>query len=394
MRILQIVTLITPDGAYGGPVRVAINQSRALVEAGHDVEVVAGALGFNGDMPAIFMEFPVRLFAAQTVVPRAGFAGLTSAPLLLWLTMNVRHFDVVHIHLARDFVTLPSAAIVRAARIPYIVQTHGMIDASNHLLAGPLDTVLTKPVLKRATQVLYLTDREAADLTELTNGRLALRYLPNGVPSTAGRVQGNSSLEVLFLARLHKRKRPLQFVEMAIALHKAFPDVQFRLVGPDEGEAKSVQEAIAKANLGDAILWEGALDPVHTLDRMSQADLYVLPSVDEPFPMSVLEALSLGLPVVVGRSCGLAERVRANGCGTVFDESLNGLTEAVAEYLADQGKRNSAGIRAQQIVKQCFSMNAVADELQVAYEMLVVGRSRSWHGWAKWPRRIEEGSTD
>ncbi|WP_247828496.1 glycosyltransferase [Arthrobacter antioxidans] len=368
MRILQVVTLASPDGAFGGPLRVAINQSRALTDAGHDVELVAGARGFTGGNPTRFMGFPVSLFTVRTVIPRTGFAGLTSVSLLRWLATNVRRFDAVHIHLARDFVTLPAAAIARAAGVPYVVQTHGMIDASNHPLAGPLDRVLTRPLLRRAQRVLYLTDREADDLTELAATALPLQYLPHGVPSADVSTRGSGGPEVLFLARLHPRKRPLQFVEMAIELHGRFPDARFRLVGPDEGEGRAVQRAIRNANLGDTILWEGALSPSATLTRMSRCDLYVLPSVDEPFGMSVVEALSLGLPVVVGESCGLAEQVRTSGAGTVFDGSLEGLVEAVAEYLVNPTRCASSGARARELAHNSFGMDAVAHELGQVYE--------------------------
>ncbi|MHA7282219.1 glycosyltransferase [Arthrobacter sp. TMS2-4] len=394
MRILQIVSLITPDGAYGGPVRVAINQSHALAEAGHQVELVAGARGFSGQNPSQVMGFPVRLFTALTVIPRVGFAGLTSISLLIWLIKNIHRFDIIHIHLARDFITLPSAAIARVMGISYVVQTHGMIDASVHPLASPLDKVLTQPVLQAARRVLYLTDREARDLTDISEQQLALHYLPNGVPFAAQVARATSRTEVLFLARMHPRKRPLQFVEMAIRLNHRFPEVNFRLVGPDEGEGKAVQEAIERSGLGCAIRWEGALDPSATLERMSHSDLYVLPSVAEPFPMSVLEAMSLGLPVVVGSSCGLAKHVRANDCGCVFDESLEGLVGAVAEYLADPEKRRDSGERARKAAQNDFSMIKVAFELERIYQRSSAVPKHTSGGPLELLRRHKKAETD
>ena len=53
----------------------------------------------------------------------------------------MRDYDVVHVHVARDFVTLPAATIARRAGVPYVLQPHGMIDPSDHALARPLDAV-------------------------------------------------------------------------------------------------------------------------------------------------------------------------------------------------------------------------------------------------------------
>ena len=75
MRILQVVTLLSPDGAYGGPARVALNQSAELIRRGHDVTVAAATRGYRVP-PTELNGVPVRLFAARTLLPGTGFAGM------------------------------------------------------------------------------------------------------------------------------------------------------------------------------------------------------------------------------------------------------------------------------------------------------------------------------
>ena len=75
MRILQVVTLLSPDGAYGGPARVALNQSAELISRGHDVTVAAATRGYRVP-PTELDGVPVRLFAARTLVPGTGLAGM------------------------------------------------------------------------------------------------------------------------------------------------------------------------------------------------------------------------------------------------------------------------------------------------------------------------------
>ena len=62
MKILHIATLITPQGAFGGPVRVAANQVRALRTEGHDAILIAGHAGFENNAPTEFDGIPVKLF--------------------------------------------------------------------------------------------------------------------------------------------------------------------------------------------------------------------------------------------------------------------------------------------------------------------------------------------
>lgn len=373
MKILQVVTYISPEGAYGGPVRVAINQAKALTEAGHEVVVAAAAGGFENPLPEEYDGFPVQLFPARRIVPKSGFAGLTSPRLLTWLATAVKGVDVVHIHLARDLVTLPAAALALRAKTPIVVQTHGMIDRTDKKLAGPLDRFLTKPVLRKASTVLYLTDQERGDLTEIAGKNLYLVHLPNGVAVLDTRaieqVEGpQENLEVLFMARLHRRKRPLLFARAAATIGSRFPLVRFSLVGPDEGEGAGVRATIAASNRSMQIDWSGPLNPDRTLARMSRASVYVLPSTDEPFPMSVLEAMSIGLPVIITQSCGLAPLVRDSQAGVVCDHSQRSFEEALERLLEDADLRTAMGARARAGVKETHSMQSVAGQLAGIYQ--------------------------
>lgn len=369
MRVLQVCTLVTPDAAYGGPVRVAVNQSRALMEAGHDVTLLAGASGFGKTLPTEFDGVPVKLFQAHQAIPKTGFAGLISPGLLSHLFRQPKP-DLVHVHLARDLITLPAAIWARLGNIPYVLQTHGMVDPSRHPLTIPLDTFLTRPSLSGAEKVFYLTQVEKLGLKDVSRNRIRLEKLVNGVPlpSTSIASTDTDAVEVLYLARLHRRKRPLSFVAMAKSLSDKYPHATFRLVGPDEGEARATVSAIQAAALGEALSWEGSIAPELSLERMSKAGVYVLPSVDEPFPMSVLEAMSLGKPVVVTDSCGLAEAVIENGAGLVVDDTQEALDEAVGSILADDEGRLRMGRNAYRLAHEQFSMKPVVDSLTRNYE--------------------------
>ena len=371
MRIAHVVTLLSPDGAYGGPVRVAVNQLTALAERGHDVTLFATYRGYD-TAPTSIGDIPVVAFPARTRIPGTGFAGLGSSHLTKEIRRRAADFDVVHVHLARDLVTLPAARAAQRAGVPVFLQTHGMIDRSSNPLAGPLDALLTRPVLHGASSVFYLTGRERDDLIAVGAPESKLEHLVNGVPDPAplARVE-SSGVDVLFLARLHERKRPAHFVRAAIALACEFPAVTFSLVGPDEGEGDAVRRLIADSGVGDRIRWEGALAPELTLERMTRSALYVLPSVDEPFPMSVLEAASLGLPVIVTDSCGLAPAIEAAGAGAVVGPTLDDLVGGMRALLKDTHTGNVAGGNARVMVRQNHSMAEVARAISTAYEQAI-----------------------
>lgn len=372
MRILQVVTYISPDGAYGGPVRVAVNQAKALTDLGHDVVIAAAAGGFDGPLPEEFDGFPVHLFPARRLLPKSGFAGLTSPALLNWLKQTIRDADVIHVHLARDLVALPSAALTLLLGKPLIVQTHGMVDPSHNWLAKPLDMFLTKPTLRRAKTVLYLTDKERNDLIAVGGPNLTLSPLINVVevpsdPAVEQEMGPSPEPEILFLARLHVRKRPNFVVQAAKELTQRWPHVRFALVGPDEGAAGDVCASIEALNFTVPARWYGPIPPDQTTERLRNASIYVLPSINEPFPMSVLEAMALGLPVVITDTCGLAPMVEKYGAGIVCEASQESFDSALEHLVRNPSMRISMGAKGRRAIIKHYALPSIGVDLAKLY---------------------------
>lgn len=360
MRILQVVSLLSPDGAFGGPARVALNQSIELTRLGHEVILAAGTRGYSV-APVEDNGVPLRLFPTRTVVPFSGFSGMTAPGLLRWTSHHIGDFDVVHIHLGRDLMVMPVAALARRRGAPYVLQTHGMVAPSRHPLAGPLDAVWTRRLLKDAATVLCLTDLECRQIRAVARGEVNVVRLANGVPEYREPPPRADPPEVLFVGRLHARKRPVLFVQMARRLLAEGLQARFTLIGPDEGEGAAVLAAI-----GDepGIRWEGPVSPARVPLRIAQGSAYVLPSEREPYPMTVLEAMSVGVPVVVCPDCGLAPAIGKSGSGRVADGTVDDLAAAVRAALADV---DGYAMRARATARRDFAMSAVAERLLGIY---------------------------
>jgi glycosyltransferase involved in cell wall biosynthesis len=329
---------------------------------------ITGACSGYGQPPDNLYGTPVRLFQARRLVPFTGHAGIAAPSAIYWLFKNRRNIDVVHVHLGRDLVSMPAALLALLLKKRLIIQTHGMIIKSDHPIAPVLDRFLTRPILRRADVVLYLTEKERDDLLEVESD-ITTQALPNGVPpSPPLAAPDDGVVEVLYLARLHERKRPALFVDSAQDILREGIDARFTLIGPDGGEGAKVRDAISQGDgFAKSISWEGSLPPEKTADRMAHASIYVLPSVDEPFSMSVLEAMAIGLPVVITESCGLAETVRASGCGIVVDHSQESLTGAVRQLIEDPALRDKMGEAGRKTARENFSMEAIGHTLLTVY---------------------------
>lgn len=366
MRVLHAVTLHSPSHAFGGPVRVALNLAKGLRARGHEARLLALGEGFDA-WPTSVEGVPAKLFPARRLLP-LGFSGMTSPALLASAGRLVRDADVVHVHLARDLVTLPVALAALRAGKPLVLQTHGMVDPSEKLLAKVLDAVAVRRLLRGADAVLYLTPHEREGLDAVVGAPLAKAVrLVNGTPAQEERPPLSGAPRILYSARLQARKRPVDFVDAAPAVLAAHPDAHFVVAGPDEGELGAVRARIGALGLTDRFTVPGALSSAEVLAELRRAHVYVLPSVDEPFPMSVLEALSVGVPSVVTHSNGLARDIAAAGAGLAVDPGPAGVSAAVLSLLAPAANQ-AASLAARELAAGSFSMDAVLDTLLPVYE--------------------------
>jgi glycosyltransferase involved in cell wall biosynthesis len=368
LKVLHVVTLCSPDMKYGGPLRVALNLSAQLRDRGHMVVLAGGADGYQGRPPRSVEGTPASLTRLRRLLPGAGFSGLGSTRLLARLARLMVGADVVHVHLSRDLVAMPAAVLALILGRPLVVQCHGMVDRSERRSARPFDLLLTRRVLRRAIRILVLTETERHQVEAVARTELPqARELPNGVPAVTVEPLIRSRRMVVFAARLAERKRPTVFVEMAGRVLATVPDAAFLMIGPDEGQAAAVQDLIRARRLDGLVSYAGPLSHPEVLRQIARAAVYVLPAVDEPFGMTVVEAMSVGTPVVVTDTCGVAEQVRLAGAGKVTGPAAAALAEAVAGLLADNDTRAVCGANAARAARTMFDLDAVADRLEAVY---------------------------
>ncbi|WP_275466974.1 glycosyltransferase [Streptomyces noursei] len=370
MRIIHVVTLVGDDGAYGGPVGVATAQLGELAGRGHEVGLVALWRG-RGAPPRTVDGIPLHTRRARTCLPGQGFSGLFHFGLLPLLWRLAGRADVLHLHAGRDPVSLAALAAAVLRRRPFLAQTHGMVQPRRTVPARAFDRCFV-PLLRRAAAVLVLTDAEEAGLREVLGpGGPRLVRMPNGVRVQArGAAAERQPTEVLFLARLQARKRPEAFVRMAALVHAKRPEVTFPVHGADEGRLAEVRLAVAEEGLGGVVAYGGTLDHDAAVRRLARATVYVLPSVDEPFPMGVLEALAVGTPVVCTDRCGIAPALRRHDAAAVTDGSPEQLAGAVLELLDDTELRDRRAAAGRVAIAAEFSLAAVADRLEEWYGFL------------------------
>lgn len=380
LRILHVVGGVGPGNPYGGPVAVASDQVAELRSRGHSVDLVAPGLvtpGLGRTQSVEVTAPEARSFQSFRLVPGAGFSGIVSPAMSGWIARRIRCYDVVHVHLARDLTTTPAALTALAARVPLVVQTHGMVDASSRSSAAVIDAIALRRILRRAAAVLCLTTSESDDVAEVGAAESGNRViLPNGVtcPDRPPDPWVGEAPAVLFAARLARRKRPDLFVAASEALIARGLEASFVIAGADEGLGRMVDEAVARVARPNRLRSLGPLERHEVAKVLAWSSVLVLPSADEPFPMAVLEALAAGRAVIVTESCGLASFVEKHCCGRVVAPcDVDMLAEAIESLVSDRNGAAEMGRRGWAAVRQYLSISSVVDQLESCYVRAVAG---------------------
>jgi glycosyltransferase involved in cell wall biosynthesis len=152
------------------------------------------------------------------------------------------------------------------------------------------------------------------------------------------------------------------------------PSAQLVLVGDGPRRAE-VEEAARAAGVGEAVVFTGTRPHQEVLDIVSAADVFVSSSSHEGFSLATAEAMALGRPVVVTSVGGVPELVGNEGAGRLVPARGPGeLARVVLELLDDPVAAATCGALGRHRVEERFSVQAVAQQLEPAYEAALASR--------------------
>jgi glycosyltransferase involved in cell wall biosynthesis len=266
-------------------------------------------------------------------------------------------------------VTLLAGRAVTRSDVPIFVQTHGMLSLNRSPQGIVLDRLLTRPLLESARDVFSLTKEEDQTLREQFGGHLRIKRLGNGVevPFEPHFEPRGATPELLFLGRLHERKRPIDLVRAARRLRDRGLTFRLAFVGPDEGQSREVNAEIIRLGMGDIASIEPPVAHSNVARRLSQATVFVLPSIDEPFPMTLLEALSIGTPAIATTGCGIADLLKEYDAAGVVEPNHVDLAEELESLLRNLPLRQERAANGWRLIRERLSMDLVAADLEAAY---------------------------
>ena len=263
-----------------------------------------------------------------------------------------RRFDLVHGHMPISGLVARAAA--RAAGVPRIAYTgHGFLfNQPGPAWRRHLSLALERAAGRITDTYMTVSEEEAGDARRLGihpgavgigNGRDPALYRPDPVARARLRVElGAAGCVIMGTARLVRHKG---WPELLAAM-RAVPDAELWVVGErlasDHGDAMAADFAAAQAALGPRLRLLGYRDDIPAL--LAAADIFCLPSHFEGLPMSIIEAMLAGLPVVATDIRGPREQVVDGVTGFLVPAgAVPPLAEALGRLAGDATRRMAMG---------------------------------------------------
>jgi len=357
MKIAILVNLFPPKWLAGTEV-ATYHMAEHLAQRGHEVYVITS---LDEGLPEVSCERGFHIHRLPRIEIR--FIG----GLIFWadIIRELRKIkpDIVH---AQSFIIgMPALLSNKLLKIPYVIYGRG----SDVYLPGWFTKLTAKTILKNASAVIALTEHMKGAMQALYSRDVVV--VPNGInlEEDTGRQseRRNPSERILFVGRLHPVKGTRYLLGAMSIVHRDMPRTKLVLVG--DGEERELLESLTDSlGLRECVEFAGRVPHDRVQDYMNQAEVFVLPSLSEGFPVTILEAMACGLPVVATRVGGIPDIIEDGTNGYLVDAMhQEQIAEALLKLLQGEQLRKEMSDNNREGVRR-YRWDAVAATLEGVYQ--------------------------
>ena len=294
MKILRIVSDLYPT-VVGGLGLHAHELSKSQAKLGHDVTVITTK---TDDQPTYEEIDGYKIIREKTLIRPLGNA--IPPRLAPDLMRQWNDFDIVHAHSHLSFSTNISAAIRRKKKTPLIITNHGIMSqtAPKGLQELYMPTI-AKWTFLSADRIICYTMHEKAEMIKLGIPDKSISVIHNGIDTSlfCPKSLGPRNKYVLWIGRYTPGKGVEYLIDAFAQFKKGHPDISLIMIGRGP-EKNTIMERIRLLGLEESITMRDFVPNVELPDIYRNAHAFVLPSLEEGVPRSILEAMACGVPVI------------------------------------------------------------------------------------------------
>lgn len=270
---------------------------------------------------------------------------------------------------------------------PLICSPHGMLDPYIIKSQGKIKNIISILFFRKGLEVVdcyhALCYKEMQDIRAV-GLKQPIAIIPNGInipEQSVEYLRKDNKKHLLYLGRLHRKKGVDLLLNAISNIYKSNPDIlsdwHIDLVGWDHENCETELKKIVKINnLENLVTFHGGLFGEEKSRMYATSDAYILPSHGEGLPMSILEAWSWKLPVVMTPHCNIPEGFEANAAIKI-DDNISSVEEGLMTlFTMEERQRKEMGEKGYKLVLENFTWDSSAKKMIHLYEWLLGKKSR------------------
>lgn len=367
---MRVVHMIDSEGMYGAEY-VLYNLLPCLRKIGIDAMLAClsptGSAGADLGRALGEKAVPVVYLDERKKI---SFKGLLS----IFRVLRSSRADILHVHGYK--ATILGGMAARIAGVPIISTYHAEAGRYPELSAY---VNLETPFLKWANRVIAVSRMIRDELIRRGVSETRLCVIHNGINDPARLsnkdfshdVETGTPLRVLCIGRLIPVKRFDLAIRAISVLRRDFPNVHLTIAGA--GPLHAELQSLAKdLGLGDSVSLPGYISETEELFRKSA--VFVLTSETEGSPITLIEAMAYGKPIVATAVGAIPEMTTGNaGAQLIAPCNLEQLIDALRRFIADPAYRRESGKLARKRFESCFTAETMAARYGEQYEACLRG---------------------
>ena len=221
------------------------------------------------------------------------------------------HYDLIHAH---DWVTYPAGIHAKQVLgVPLVIHVHATDFDRSRGNVNPTVYAIEKDGMDHADHIMCVSEltrrtviekyhQDPAKATAVHNAVIPLEESILNMPDK----RGVKDKVITFLGRLTMQKGPEYFVEAAARVLAKKRDVRFVMAGSGDKMDEMIR-LVAEKRISDRFHFTGFMKGRQVYEVYHASDVYVMPSVSEPFGITPLEAMQCGVPCIISKQSGCSE---------------------------------------------------------------------------------------
>ncbi|NAS88601.1 glycosyltransferase family 1 protein [ANME-1 cluster archaeon AG-394-G21] len=365
MKILRVVSDLYPS-IVGGLGLHAHEMSKEQARLGHDVTVYTSNID---ERPTQEYKDGYRI---QRFKPVIKIGGNSLMPLLFFKLFKTRNdFDIIHAHSHLFFSTNLCAFVRRLGSSPLVITNHGLISQTVPMWVHKIYIpTIAKWTFKSADRIICYTEKEKLMLKKLGIDSDKIAVIHNGTDTNmfSPCEKEKNSNQILWIGRFTPGKGVKYLIDAFNIILKEYSDFKLLMVGM--GPLKeNIEQKIQDLNLSKNIIIKEFVPNSELPEIYQNSDIFVLPSLNEGIPRTILEAMSCGIPVVCTELPQLVNVVY--GCGLLVPvKDSQALAEGILRIVSDRNIAQKFGRNGRDKVVENYSWEDTVKKTVQLYEEL------------------------